>query len=174
MNILGTSKFLTVNVLQCYAGRRSPSTRPPSKKKSGIVYGLHQVHTTVCVVSYPTEYTQSGNGWFLAYIPSWWKNQPWLVRVGLYAHPLSRFTLFTITYKVAVYAPAERADTLPLFHPYPICTLWATPRGGGLYFCHPWECVKLFLLVHCTMYSSHTKGVPIQLFLSSGFYEPEQ
>ncbi len=29
------------------------------------------------------------------------------------------FTLFTIMYKVAVYAPAERADTLPLFHLYP-------------------------------------------------------
>ncbi len=28
------------------------------------------------------------------------------------------FTLVTITYKVAVYAPAERADTLPLFHLY--------------------------------------------------------
>jgi hypothetical protein len=30
-------------------------------------------------------------------------------------HPLS---LFTITYKVAVYAPAEWADTLALFHLY--------------------------------------------------------
>ncbi len=30
----------------------------------------------------------------------------------------------TFTYKVAVYAPAERADTLPLFHLYPICTPW--------------------------------------------------
>jgi hypothetical protein len=29
------------------------------------------------------------------------------------------FTLFTITYKVAVYASAERADTLTLFHLYP-------------------------------------------------------
>ncbi len=29
-----------------------------------------------------TEYTQSGNYRFLAYIPSWWKNQPRLVRVG--------------------------------------------------------------------------------------------
>jgi hypothetical protein len=29
------------------------------------------------------------------------------------------FNLFTIPYKVAVYAPAERADTLPLFHLYP-------------------------------------------------------
>ncbi len=32
-------------------------------------------------------------------------------------------TLFTITYKVAVYAPAERVDTLPLFSSLPICTL---------------------------------------------------
>ncbi len=33
------------------------------------------------------------------------------------------FTLFTITYKVAVYAPAERADTLTLFflYSYVIC-----------------------------------------------------
>jgi hypothetical protein len=33
------------------------------------------------------------------------------------------FQPITITYKVAVYAPAERADTLPLFHLYPIRTL---------------------------------------------------
>jgi hypothetical protein len=31
------------------------------------------------------------------------------------------FTIFTITNKVAVYAPAERADTLPLFLPYVLC-----------------------------------------------------
>jgi hypothetical protein len=29
------------------------------------------------------------------------------------------FTIFTITYKVAVYASAENADTLHLFHLYP-------------------------------------------------------
>ncbi len=34
------------------------------------------------------------------------------------------FTLFTTVYKVAVYAPAERTETLLLFHLYPICTLW--------------------------------------------------
>jgi hypothetical protein len=40
------------------------------------------------------------------------------------AHP-PHFTIFTITYKVAVCAPAERADTLTLFpfHLYP-STLW--------------------------------------------------
>ncbi len=36
------------------------------------------------------------------------------------------FQPITITCKVAVYAPAERADTLPLFHLYPMCTLWFT------------------------------------------------
>ncbi len=34
------------------------------------------------------------------------------------AHPPT-FTLFTITYKVAEYAPAVRADTLLAFHLYP-------------------------------------------------------
>ncbi len=29
-----------------------------------------------------------------------------------------------ITYKVVVYAPAERADTLPIVLLYPYCTLW--------------------------------------------------
>jgi hypothetical protein len=31
----------------------------------------------------------------------------------------SPFTLFTTTYKVAVYIPAEKADTFPLFDLYP-------------------------------------------------------
>ncbi len=38
-------------------------------------------------VIYTTEYTQSGNDRLLAYIPSWWKNQPWLVKVhSIYRH----------------------------------------------------------------------------------------
>jgi hypothetical protein len=60
-----------------------------------------------------TEYTQSGNCHFLVYIPSWWKNQPSLVRVGG-AHP-PRVPISTNAYKAGVYAPAVRADTLPLF-----------------------------------------------------------
>ena len=52
--------------------------------------------------------------------------EPPLVRVGGARPP--PFTLSTITYKVVVYAPAERADTLPLFRLYPymysvFCTL---------------------------------------------------
>jgi hypothetical protein len=37
----------------------------------------------------------------------------------------------TITYTVAVYAPAERTDTLPLFHLYPMCmysVIFLSPR----------------------------------------------
>jgi hypothetical protein len=33
------------------------------------------------------------------------------------------FTIFTITYKGAVYTPAERADTIPLFHLHPLYLL---------------------------------------------------
>ncbi len=51
---------------------------------------------------------------FLAYIPSFHSR---LVRVVGASPP--PFTLFNITYKVVVYAPAERADTLPLFLLYP-------------------------------------------------------
>ncbi len=61
--------------------------------------------------------TQSGNDSFLAYRLSWWKNQPWLVRMGD-ACP-SPCTISTISYKVVVYAPAESADTLPIFLLYP-------------------------------------------------------
>jgi hypothetical protein len=62
------------------------------------------------------QYTQSGNCWFLAYIPSWWKNQPRLVGRGgvVYAHPLSLYYH---------HVQSCRADKLPLFHLYPICTL---------------------------------------------------
>ncbi len=45
------------------------------------------------------------------------------------------FTISTITYKVEVYDSAERADTLPLFLLYPLCTLWPghtrAQKGGG-------------------------------------------
>ncbi len=70
-----------------------------------------------------TEYTQSGNCHFLAYIPPRWKNQPSLLRLGGARPP--PFTKSTIAYTVVVYAPAERADTLPdktlllfLLYPY--------------------------------------------------------
>ncbi len=64
----------------------------------------------------PTEYTQRRNGRFLAYIPSWWKNLPRLVRVGG-----ARPSPFTIQY-----FPSVQSCTLELrgqIHPPPISTL---------------------------------------------------
>ncbi len=54
--------------------------------------------------------------------PGWW---------GWDARPLP-FTIFTITYithAVVVYAPAERADSLPqfLFYPYMYSVVWTVP-----------------------------------------------
>ncbi len=75
-----------------------------------LLFGLSKV--------VPTEYTQSGNCRFLAHIhhdgnisPGWWGS-------GMSAHPPT-VILVIITYKGAVYAPGERANTLPLFHLYP-------------------------------------------------------
>jgi hypothetical protein len=39
------------------------------------------------------------------------------------ARPPPITSIITITYKVAVYVPAEREDILPVFHLYPLCTL---------------------------------------------------
>ena len=36
---------------------------------------------------------------------------------GVHAHPLSLIFTITYNYKVSLYAPAERTDTLPVFHP---------------------------------------------------------
>jgi len=46
------------------------------------------------------EYTQSGNCHFVAYIISWWKNQP---RWGWGVARPPPFTISTITYKVMAY-----------------------------------------------------------------------
>jgi hypothetical protein len=47
---------------------------------------------TVYITEYRGQSTsQSSDCRFPAYIPSLWKNQPWLVRVGVHAHPLSAY-----------------------------------------------------------------------------------
>jgi len=61
--------------------------------------GHHRVHRVATAAFWRTCSDEGKIG------PSWWG---W----GVHAHPV------TITYKVAVYASAERADTLPLFHFY--------------------------------------------------------
>ncbi len=66
---------------------------------------------------FSTEYTQSGNGRFSG-VHSIVMEKSALAGEVRGACP-SSFTLFSITYKVAVYAPAERADPLSVFHIYP-------------------------------------------------------
>ncbi len=73
----------------------------------------------------PIEYTQSGIGHFLVYLPSWW-----LVRVRGACPP--PFTISTITYKVVVYAPAEMADTLPPISTLPLYLLCGFNSQQGL------------------------------------------
>jgi hypothetical protein len=61
-----------------------------------------------------SQSTQSSNGCFLAYIHHEGKISPgWCGWGGARPPP---FITFTVTSKVAVYAPAEWADTLTLFH----------------------------------------------------------
>ncbi len=68
----------------------------------------------------PTEYTQSGQ-WPTSGVHSI------MMEKSALAGKRGGCTLVTITYKVAVYAPAEMADTLPPFFFYtPICTLWSS------------------------------------------------
>jgi hypothetical protein len=73
---------------------------------------------------------ESANRLTMAYISSRWYIQPSLLRVGG-TSPLL-FMLSTITSKVVVYAPAERADTRLLFLLYPIL-LCGTVRHGRRY-----------------------------------------
>ncbi len=91
--------------LTSFLGSNCTSTNTVPEMEVTCVCVCHRVHT------------QSGNGHFQAYIPSWWKNQPSLVSVGG-ARP-SPFTISTMAYKVVVYAPAERADIFPLLLLYP-------------------------------------------------------
>jgi hypothetical protein len=67
-----------------------------------------------------SQSTQSGNGHFLAYIPSTRvKPARAAARVGVHAYPISLYLPSRTNYCSILYAPAEKADTLPLFLLYP-------------------------------------------------------
>jgi hypothetical protein len=69
-------------------------------------------------VVWPTEYRYKQSGHCRnTGVHSIMMDKSALSSEGGVARPLP-FTLVTITYKVAMYAPAERADTLTLFHLY--------------------------------------------------------
>ncbi len=98
-----------------------------------------------------TEYKQSGNGRFLAFISSWWKNYPRLVRVGVgcTSTPLSLYlpsrTMLQCTLKL------RWADTLTLFHLYKymysvVFTKKVTSFRSRLILCGLWLLGLLFLI----------------------------
>jgi hypothetical protein len=62
-----------------------------------------------------TEYTQSGNAHFLAYDSSVIEKSALAGEGEGCTLTLFHYIYCTIKYKVVVYAPAERVDTLPLF-----------------------------------------------------------
>ncbi len=66
-----------------------------------------------------TEHTQSGNGRFLAYIPSWWKNSPCWWGWGADAHPLSLYPPLHTKLQCPLQLECAAADILSLFHLYP-------------------------------------------------------
>jgi hypothetical protein len=108
----------------CFLPLRNPSTMPliGRENHTAIMHLVMKIRVQFLglfwVMVHNTEYTQSGNGHFPAFImmvhkiyPAWWGGGGG-----------GALTLSTITCKVVVYAPAERAYpvTFPLFLLFPL------------------------------------------------------
>ncbi len=95
---------------------------------------IHLPIIGVIVLSWTTEYTQSGNGWFLANIPIMMEKSALAGESGGFT-PIPFHSSWAITYKFAVKVRStvsERADTLLLFHLYPyMCSVSWTPAGSA-------------------------------------------
>ncbi len=95
--------------------------------------------TPSLTITFTPQSTQSGNGRFFSYIPSWWKNQPWLVRVGMHVHPLllylSSWTKLQCTLQLR-----GQMSTI-------ICTLWFTLCNIGHKHVHKVNAVLFRLVV---------------------------
>jgi hypothetical protein len=89
----------------------------------------HRAHRVAMAT---TEYTQSGNGHHRVHTEWQWPlSGLHSIMMEKSAQPVegggctpTPFTLSTITNKVVMYAPAEKADTLPNIYSTLICTLW--------------------------------------------------
>jgi hypothetical protein len=90
---------------------KSPAGQAKVPYRTGLHTFSHRVHTE-------WQWTISG-----AHSNSIMMEKSALAGEGLFERP-HPFNLFIIMSTVAVYAPAERADTIPVFHLYPICTLY--------------------------------------------------
>jgi hypothetical protein len=56
---------------------------------------------------------------------------------GVHPHPVSLYCIFHHVQSCSVYALAERANTLPVFHLYPMCTLWSIQLGTFIFVICP-------------------------------------
>ncbi len=77
-----------------------------------------------------TEYTQSGNCNFPAYIPSWWKIYPSPVRVGGARPPLSLNLPLSTKLRCMLHLRGQIHSFY--FYSTPICTLWIWYLGSEM------------------------------------------
>jgi hypothetical protein len=126
------------NLKAAHLSLNGSATRGPNLKAyyAYATLSLHKYQWSifawhVCNVVSTTEYTQSGNGRFLAYIPSWLKNQPWLEG----ARPSPLHSIYHHVQSCSVRSSWEGNYTPPISSlPTPICTLWRVPLKMILYF----------------------------------------
>jgi hypothetical protein len=111
-----------------------------------LIWILNGEQCNVQCTAVHTEYTQSGNGHFLAYIPSRLKIQPRLVRVG---DARRTPTLFHYIYHHIqklwyIRSSWERMQIhLPYVYSTPICTLWQCTCSAC--WCHVYNDARLIL-----------------------------
>ncbi len=130
--IFGTTKlvssphrhsFCTVHVHPSVHCTKCSNSRYPASSGWCTVHPSYEVET---LGFFSTVYTESGNGRFLAYIPSWWKNKPCLVRVRSNPFRYSYHHVQSCNVRSSL-AGRYVQCTLHLFHLYPLCTLFFFP-----------------------------------------------
>ncbi len=97
-------------------------------------------------MGFSTEYTQSGYCRFLAYIPSWLKNQPWLVRVGGACPPPLSLSPSRTKLQCTLLLRGQIHSLYFLSIPY--STLWDSP---------PKSCLVIFLRVNFRIFLNDFK-----------------
>ncbi len=99
----------------CYTWGRliSFSWRRTQKSSKFLQQSRQDTFLTVTAVRI-TEYTRSGNGQFKGYIPSWWKNEPSLLKAGVHAHSTVFHSVFHYVQSCRVRSSWEGRYTPPI------------------------------------------------------------
>ncbi len=84
-----------------------------SRQAKPVCSGLTLIQTALSVSS--TKYTQSGNDHFMAHIPSWWKYQPSLVRLGAQCTPTPFHSIYHHVQSCGVRSSWEGRYTPPIY-----------------------------------------------------------